>query len=86
LSYTKSLLSSIVAAAQCDVKAVKAPTLCKILKVLNQAGDEVVKGEILMVVGRMKMEKNTTVSGEAVFQTIRSEGETVEGVVLCEVA
>jgi acetyl/propionyl-CoA carboxylase alpha subunit len=87
LSYTESLRSSIVAAAQGGLKAVKAPMPCKILKVLKQAGDEVVKGEILMVVESMKMEMSIAASDKGVFQTIRSEGEAVEeGAILCEVA
>jgi acetyl/propionyl-CoA carboxylase alpha subunit len=87
LSYTESLRGSIVAAASGGLKTVKAPMPCKILKVLKQAGDVVVKGELLMVVESMKMEMSITAAGDGVFETVRSEGEALEeGTILCEVA
>jgi acetyl/propionyl-CoA carboxylase alpha subunit len=86
LSYAESLRSSIVGAAEGGLKIVKAPMPCKVLKVLKKSGDEVAKGEVLMVVESMKMEMNITAPVEGVFQTIRAEGEAVEeSAVLCEV-
>jgi biotin carboxyl carrier protein len=75
-----------VAAKEGGLKVVKAPMPCKILKVLKNFGDEVKKGEVLMVVESMKMEMSINAPEDGVFGTIRAEGEAVEEAsVLCEV-
>jgi acetyl/propionyl-CoA carboxylase alpha subunit len=86
LTYSESLRSNIVAAAEGGLKVVKAPMPCKILKVLKKVGEEVKKGEVLMVVESMKMEMSISAPEDGVFGTERAEGQAVEeGSVLCEV-
>ncbi|KAH7399066.1 carbamoyl-phosphate synthase L chain, ATP binding domain-containing protein [Phaeosphaeria sp. MPI-PUGE-AT-0046c] len=86
LTFSESLRSSIVAAAEGGSRVVKAPMPCKILKVVKKAGSEVQKGEVLMVVESMKMEMSINAPEDGVFKTERAEGEAVEEAsVLCEV-
>ncbi|KAF2035284.1 hypothetical protein EK21DRAFT_107408 [Setomelanomma holmii] len=85
LTYTESLRSSIVA-ADSGTKVVKAPMPCKVLKVLKKSGDEVQKGEVLLVVESMKMEMSINAPESGKVRVERGVGEAVgEGEVLAEV-
>lgn len=87
LTFSESLRSSIIAAAEGGSKIVKAPMPCKILKVLKNVGEEVQKGEVVMVVESMKMEMSINAPDDGVFGTERAEAQAVEeGSVLCEIS
>ncbi|KAH7072478.1 carbamoyl-phosphate synthase L chain, ATP binding domain-containing protein, partial [Paraphoma chrysanthemicola] len=85
LTYTESLRSGIEAAAS-GGKVVKAPMPCKVLKVLKSVGEEVEKGEVLLVVESMKMEMSILAEEGGKVKVGRGVGEAVgEGEVLVEV-
>ncbi|KXH54739.1 carbamoyl-phosphate synthase subunit L [Colletotrichum salicis] len=65
---------------------VKAPMPCKVLSIGKSVGDEVNKGECVMVIESMKMEINIIVGVSGKFHTRWGIGDAVdEGVVLCSV-
>tara|TARA_R110002003_G_scaffold132_11_gene12484 strand:+ start:47203 stop:49110 length:1908 start_codon:yes stop_codon:yes gene_type:complete len=85
LTYTESLRSGIEA-VDAGTKVIKAPMPCKVLKVLKKEGDEVQKGEVLLVVESMKMEMSIVAPEAGTVVESRGVGEAVgEGEVLCEV-
>lgn len=87
LSYTESLRSSIIAQVEGGLKVVKAPMPCKVLKVVKKVGEQVQKGDVVMVVESMKMEMSIVAPEGGTFGTERGEGEAVEeGRVLCEIS
>lgn len=65
---------------------VKAPMPCKILSILKAPGDQVEKGEKVMVTESMKMEMSIYVDSVGTFHTRWKEGDAVnEGNVLCSI-
>ncbi|POS78367.1 carbamoyl-phosphate synthase subunit L [Diaporthe helianthi] len=69
-----------------DQTEVKAPMPCKILSILKSPGDQVNKGEKVIVIESMKMEMSIYVDGAGKFSTRWKEGDAVdEGSVLCSV-
>lgn len=69
-----------------DANVVKAPMPCKILSILKDPGDQVEKGEKVMVTESMKMEMSIYVDSAGKFSTRWKEGDAVnEGSVLCSV-
>lgn len=65
---------------------VRAPMPCKILSILKAPGDQVEKGEMVMVIESMKMEMSIYVDYAGKFRTEFREGNAVnEGSVLCSV-
>lgn len=86
LTYAESLRETSASAADGAGGVIKAPLPCKVLKILKQSGDEVQKGEILMVIESMKMEVSITAPVGGLFGTASKGGDAVEeGSVLCEV-
>ncbi|ETI26969.1 hypothetical protein G647_10068 [Cladophialophora carrionii CBS 160.54] len=86
LSYMESLRPALsTASAEGTVsKVVKAPMPCKVLGVLKQNGENVRRGEVVMVIESMKMETNISVSVDGKFGTGFKVGDAVDdGKVLC---
>jgi acetyl/propionyl-CoA carboxylase alpha subunit len=88
LAFAESLRSTAAASTTEDaLKVVRAPMPCKVLKVLKKKGEDVNKGEVVMVIESMKMEMSISAPSEGVFETERGEGNAVsEGAVLCEIS
>ncbi|KAJ4983155.1 carbamoyl-phosphate synthase subunit L [Stagonosporopsis vannaccii] len=86
LAYAESLRETVAAAVDGAGGIVKAPLPCKVLKVVKRSGEEVKKGEALLVIESMKMEVTILAPNQGIFETSRGSGEAVEeGGVLCEV-
>lgn len=85
LSFAESKRGTSIAATEGNMKFAKAPMPCKVLRILKKEGDQVKKGENVMVVESMKMEMSIALLTDGKFTTGLRVGDTVdEGVVLCE--
>lgn len=87
LAFAESLRSTAAASTTEDaLKVVRAPMPCKVLRVLKKKGEEVTKGEVVIVIESMKMEMSILAPSGGVFETERVDGNAVsEGAVLCEI-
>lgn len=84
LSYFESQRAAIEGNAQADPGVINAPMPCKVLQVLKKEGDEVKKGEIVMVIESMKMEITIAAGKNGKFHSDLKEGVAVnEGSQLC---
>lgn len=67
-------------------RSMRAPMPCKVKRVLKSAGDEVQKGEILVVVESMKMELKVVADFDGTFAAEVAIGDAVqEGQILCRI-
>ena len=86
LSFAESMRQ---AAADTDGESgstILAPMPCKVLRVLKKDGDEVKKGEVLLIIESMKMEITVTSGRDGRFSGNTRQGEAVsEGSTLCHV-
>lgn len=84
LGYFESLRETVESATESASDSVKAPMPCKVLSILKKNGDEVKKGEPVMVIESMKMETNVTIGVSGKFMTNVKQGDAVgDGGVLC---
>ena len=84
LGYFESLRETVEGATESASNSVKAPMPCKVLSVLKKNGDEVKKGDTVMVIESMKMETNVTIGVGGKFMTNVKQGSSVgDGEVLC---
>jgi acetyl/propionyl-CoA carboxylase alpha subunit len=84
LGYFESLRETVEGATENASNSVKAPMPCKVLSVLKRNGDEVKKGDTVMVIESMKMETNVTIGVGGRFMTNVKQGSSVgDGEVLC---
>ncbi|KAF7561554.1 hypothetical protein G7046_g2583 [Stylonectria norvegica] len=87
LSYSTSQRKAEGPAAGKDQKHVNAPMPCKILTILKSPGEEINKGDSVMVIESMKMEITISIEASGKFQTPWKVGDAVnEGLELCSVS
>ncbi|CAM1501359.1 Fc.00g105210.m01.CDS01 [Cosmosporella sp. VM-42] len=86
LSYSTSQRKTEELVSGEDQKHVKAPMPCKILSILKSPGEEVNKGDSVMVIESMKMEITLSIDAGGKFRTLWKAGDAVnEGLELCSV-
>ncbi|KAK6220704.1 hypothetical protein LQW54_001895 [Pestalotiopsis sp. IQ-011] len=86
LSFAESTREDQTKTAASDLKFVKAPMPCKVLRRLKEEGAQVRAGDHVMVVESMKMEVSIVVQAEGKLKIHFDVGDSVdEGIVLCEI-
>lgn len=67
-------------------EGIRAPMPCKVIAILKEDGEEVKKGEAVMVIESMKMETNIVASADGVFRKDVQPGQAVlAGKLLCTI-